>query len=362
MKAAVCHSFGAPLVVEELELASPGPHEVTVRVRACSICHSDLSYLDGAWGGPLPAVFGHEVAGTVEQIGEGVVGVRPGDAVVVTLVRHCGRCYFCGCGRPALCDASFALAERSPLRRNGEEVVQGLRVGGFAEQVVVHSSQAVRLDPEITFTSAAFLACAVATGYGAVVRDAGVRAGTSVVVVGAGGVGLNAVQTASLLGAHPIVAVDVSAEKLPVAKGFGATHALDASRGDVAGAIRELTDGRGADAVLVTVGAVEAVEQAVRLARRGGTVVVVGMPRSGAVAGFDPGGLAHDGKRIVGSKLGSAHPADDLPTLMRLARAGRLRLDELDSGHFTLDEIDDALRHARRADTLRTVIVFEGAS
>jgi S-(hydroxymethyl)glutathione dehydrogenase/alcohol dehydrogenase len=359
MNAAVCRAFGAPLTLANVELEPPGPDEVMVRVQACSICRSDISYVDGLWGGRLPAIFGHEVAGTIERLGAGVEGPRRGDPVVVTIVRHCGRCYFCVRGQPALCEVSFPLDLRSPLQtRDGESLTQGLRVAGFAEFVVVHSSQVIPLDPGIPFTSAAFVTCAVATGFGAVTRDADVRAGNSVVVVGVGGVGMNSIQAAALAGAHPIVAVDVCERKLASARMFGATHTVDPSRADDGEAVRDVTGGRGADAVVVTVGDAQVIEAGIRLARRGGTVVVVGMPASGATVGVDLGQLAHDGRRVVGSKLGSVRPGEDLPRLMNLYRQGRWRLDELDSGRFTLDEINDALDHARRSETLRTVIVF----
>jgi S-(hydroxymethyl)glutathione dehydrogenase/alcohol dehydrogenase len=358
VKAAVCHAFGEPLTLVDVELESPGDDEVMVKVEACSICRSDISYLDGLWGGRLPAVFGHEVAGTIEQLGAGVEDVRRGDPVVVTIVRHCGRCHFCARGQPALCDTSFALDRRSPLRLNGESVSQGLRVAGFAERVVVHSSQVIPLDAAVPFTSAAFVGCAVATGFGAVVRDADVRAGSSVVVVGAGGVGVNSIQAAALVGAHPIVAIEVSEQKLSAAGMFGATHTVDPSRADVAGAVRDVTGGRGADAVVVTVGDAQVIEAGIRLARRGGTVVVVGMPPSGVTVGLDLGELAHDGRRVVGSKLGSVRPAEDLPRLISLYRDGRWRLDELESGRFSLDQINEAVDHARRGETLRTLIVF----
>jgi Zn-dependent alcohol dehydrogenase len=231
-------------------------------------------------------------------------------------------------------------------------------VAGFAERVVVHASQVIPLDPAVPLTSAAFIGCAVATGFGAVVRDADVRAGSSIVVVGTGGVGVNSVQAAALVGAYPIVAVDVSEQKLSAAEMFGATHVLDASNGDVMGAVRALTDGRGADAVVVTVGLAQVIEGAIQLARRGGTVVVVGMPASGVTVGLDLGQLAHDGRRVVGSKLGSVLPGEDVPRLISLYREGRLRLDELDSGRFSLEQVNEAIDHARRGEALRTVIVF----
>ena len=358
-RAAVCHAFGAPLSVEEVELAPPGPGEVSVRLDACAVCHSDLSYLAGWWGGTLPAVFGHEAAGVVTEVGAGVDGIRPGEHAVVGLVRSCGACFFCARGLPALCETRFALDERSPLRlRDGRPVAHGARTAGFAEAVTVHASQVVPVPARIPATSACLLACGVATGFGAVAWTAEVGPGASVVVVGAGGVGLNSVQAAALAGAEPVVAVDVSPAKLEAALGFGATAAVDAGGADVREAVLAATEGRGADVVVVTVGAVPVIEQSLRLARRGGTVVIVGMTADGATAAFDPGALAHDGVRIVGSKVGSVRPAEHLPQLAELYLAGRLKLDELVSREYPLDAINDALDDARGGEALRNVVVL----
>ncbi len=357
MRAAVCHEFGAPLRVEDVELAPPGDGEISVCVRACAICHSDVSLVDGWWGGTLPAVYGHEAAGVVTEVGAGVGRLSPGDSVVVTLVRFCGRCYFCALGLPALCETQFALDETSPLRSSsGAPIAQGLRTAAFAEQVTVHASQAVAVPAEIPAASACLLACGVATGLGAVTGTAKVEAGSSVVVVGTGGVGLNSVQGAALSGAHPIVAVDVSPPKLEVARSFGATHT--AGPADVLETVSRLTEGRGADYVVVTVGAPSVIEQSIPLARRGGAVVIVGMAADGQTASFDPTAVAHDGIRILGSKVGSVRPPVDLPKLAELYLAGRLKLDELVSRKYPLDAINKAFDDARRGEALRNVIVF----
>jgi S-(hydroxymethyl)glutathione dehydrogenase/alcohol dehydrogenase len=341
MRAAVCREFGAPLRLEEVELAPPGPGEVRVRVDACGICHSDVAYADGAWGGALPAVYGHEAAGVVLETGPDVDGVEPGRAVVVSLVRSCGRCELCARGLPALCDASFLLDAHSPL--GGGEIAQGMRVGAFAEEVVVHESQAVPVPDGVPLDRACLLACAVATGWGAVTRDARVEPGASVAVIGTGGVGLNCVQAAAYAGADTIVAVDLSPAKLEAALAFGATDV-----GDVSGA---------ADYVFVAAASGAAFEQGLRMLRRGGTLVAVGMPPSGVVAAFDPADLAHNGQRIVGSKMGSTRPAEDIPALAELYRAGRLKLDELISGRYPLDAVNDAIASARNGAALRNVLV-----
>lgn len=361
MKAAVCYEFGNPLVVEEVEIDPPRAGEIAVRIAACGVCHSDIAYVEGAWGGRLPVVCGHEAAGVVEEVGGGVDGIRVGDHVVVTLVRSCGRCPFCVEGQPALCEATFPLDERSPLRtRDGREIQQGIRVGAFAETVVVHASQAVAVPRDVPLESACLLGCAVVSGFGAVVNTAQVEAGSSVVVIGTGGVGLNSIQGAALAGASTIVAVDVVPSKLAVARAFGATHAIEAA--DASEAVRELTGGRRADYVFVAVGAGGAVEQGLSLVRRGGTLVLVGMPASGVTAELDPTALAHDGQRILGSKLGSTRPEIDIPTLLDLYRDGRLKLDELVSGRYPLEQVNEAFASAAHGGVLRNVIVLDDAA
>jgi Zn-dependent alcohol dehydrogenase len=359
VQAAVCHAFGEPLVVEEIELDAPRRGEVRVRVAACAVCHSDVAYASGAWGGSVPAVYGHEAAGVVEEAGDDAGGLQPGDHVVVTLVRSCAACHTCRRGQPALCETRFPLDERSPLRTTGgTEIAQGLRTAAFAEQVVVHHSQAVTVPRELPLDRACLLACGVVTGYGAVVNTAGMAAGDSAVVIGAGGVGLNCIQGATLVGAGPIIAIDLADGRLAAATAFGATRVVDPAAEDARQVVRGLTGGRGADCVLVAAGSTAAVELALQVVRRGGTVVIAGMPASGATVAFDPGGIAHDGIRILGSKLGSSRPQVDVPALAGLYLEGRLRLDELISSRSPLSAINDALRSAARGEALRAVIAL----
>src|SRR5262245_47028654 len=327
--------------------------EVRVRVHACGGCHSDVALLAGAYGGELPAVYGHEAAGVVTEVGSDVTSVTPGEHVVVGLVRSCGRCAACRRGEPALCAARFRLDAESPISlADGRRAVQGVRCGAFADEIVVHASQAVAVPPDLPAASACLIACAVVTGLGAVERSGAVAPGANVVVVGAGGVGLNAVQGAALAGAGMVVAVDVSPGKLRAAEAFGATHVLTAGP-DLPDRVRELTGGHGADAVLATVGAGAAIEQGLALLARGGTLVVVGMPASGVRVSFEPAQLAHDGQRIVGSKLGTARPHEDVPRIVELYRQGRLRLDELVTATYPLEAIDDAVASTRRGEAVR---------
>jgi S-(hydroxymethyl)glutathione dehydrogenase/alcohol dehydrogenase len=357
MKAAVCREFGKPLVIEEVNLAKPQASELRVKILATAICHSDISYADGAWGGTLPAIFGHESVGVVEEVGAGVSSVKVGDQVVVTLIRSCGHCRGCSRGMPVTCETSFPLDAKSPLTsKSGESIVQAMRTGSFAEYVVVHDSQVVVISKDIKAASASLLACGVITGFGAVTNTAKVEPGSHVVVIGAGGVGLNSVQGARVSGARSIIAVDLSDSKIDAAKKFGATHGVNSGKEDVAKRVQEITDGRGADYVFVTVGAKQAFDSSYGLLA--GTVVLVGMPANGVMSEIDPGTMAAYSQNILGSKMGSARIQIDIPNLIALYEQGRLKLDELVTKTYPLEEINEAIAAVKRGDALRNVIVF----
>ena len=363
MKAAVCRGFRVPLQIEELRLDTLEADEVTVDLAACAICHSDIAFAEGDWGGDLPAVYGHEAAGTVREVGQEVSGLVPGDRVVVSLMRSCGRCYFCERGDAHLCAGEFPGDARPRLHtESGEPVVQAMRTGAFAEQVVVHESQVAVVPNSLPFDIASLLGCGVITGVGAVLDRVRVTPGSSVVVVGTGGVGLNAVQGARAAGADVVVAVDTVSAKREVASSFGATHAVDPAEEDTGAAVRAVTGGRGADYVFVGVGYTPVIEAALGLVRRGGTVVVLGMPASDQAIGVVGVDLVHDDKRILGHKIGSGSGslADVVPRLVALYEDGRLRLDELISGRYPLSEINAAIASSSGGDALRNVIVFDG--
>src|SRR5262249_2732667 len=276
-----------------------------VKVAACAVCHSDIIYAEGGWGGTLPAVYGHEAAGVVVETGEGVRDFQTGDHVVVTLIRSCGSCVACLQGTPVTCETRFPLDKRSPLRRTGgEPLTHGLRTVAFAEYVVVEASQAVAIPKSLPLDSASLLACGVITGVGAVTNTAAMRPGASVVVIGAGGVGLNTIQGAVIAGAGAVIALDVVDAKLEAARRFGATHPLRAGGSAVIDEVRRLCGGRGADYVFVAVGARPAFGQAFAMAARSGAVVLVGIPASGVTVDMDPGNVAGDNQRILGSKMG----------------------------------------------------------
>jgi Zn-dependent alcohol dehydrogenase len=359
MKAAVCREHGKPLAIETLQLDAPQTGEVKIKIAACAICHSDIIYMDGGWGGELPAVYGHEAAGVVEEIGPGVTSVKPGDHVVVTLIRSCGHCYHCAQGDQHICETQFPLDTNSPLHGdNDEKIVHGLRTGAFAEYVVVDTSQVVAIPDSIPLDSASLLACGVITGLGAVVNTAKVESGSSVVVIGTGGVGLNSVQGARLAGARTIIAIDLSSGKLATAMEFGATHTINPDEEDALSTINTLTQGRGADYVFVTVGSTRAIEQSVDFARKGGTICIVGMPPSGALAAFEGVDIANNAKKLIGSKMGSTRLQVDMPRLVELYQQGRLKLDELISNRYPLEQINEAVASVRQGEALRNVIVF----
>ena len=360
MKAAVCHEFGRALSIEEVEIDPPGRGEVQVRLAACAICHSDLIYAEGGWGGPLPAIYGHEAAGVVEAVGPGVATPAPGDHVVVTLIRACGHCFFCRNGAQTLCPTPFARDARAHLRtRDGRRVHQGLRTAAFAERVVVDASQVVAIPATMPLDSASLLACGVITGTGAVLNTARVPAGSSVAVVGTGGVGLNCVQGARLAGADPIIAVDLADAKLDAAMRFGATLAVNAAREDAGRTVRAGTGGRGADYVFVAAGNRAAVALGLGLMRLAGTTVLVGLPPDGETTEIEITGFAGGGHRIMGSKMGSTLLGRDVPRLVDHYRAGRIELDALISRRYRLEEINDAIASVKRNEALRNVIVFD---
>ncbi len=359
MKAAVCREFRKPLVIENLEIDSPGNGEVKVKLAACAICHSDIHYMEGAWGGKLPAVYGHEASGVVEETGPDVALIKPGDHVVVTLIRSCGRCYYCVRGQLNLCESTFPLDRKSPLSdANGAPVVHGFRTAAFAEYALVDQSQVVRIPEAMPLDSASLLACGVITGLGAVVNTARVPAGSSVVVIGTGGVGLNSVQGASLSGAFPIIGVDLADNKLEAAREFGATHTLNPLREDEVNTVRSLTQGRGADYVFVTVGSGPAISSSVGLLRRSGTAVVVGMPAVGIKTEIEALDFADNSQILMGSKMGSARISVDVPKLVALYEQKKLKLDELVTARYALDDINEAISAVKNSEALRNVIVF----
>lgn len=359
IKAAVCHAFGAPMTIEDIELRDPIAGEVEVSLDAVAICHSDITYAGGGWGGSLPAVYGHEAAGIVSAVGAGVTGLAPGDSVVVTLIRACGTCGSCAGGTPVLCETPYD-GDHGPIRTlGGGKLHQAMATGAFAERVVVHQNQVVKISADIPKDAASLIACGVITGVGAVVNAAGLRPGQDVVVIGAGGVGLNAIQGARIAGARRIVAVDMSEEKLAVAREFGATHGVLGTQATPWEAAFEALGGKGAHAVIVTVGAIPAYDQAPRYLGKGGKVIMVGMPHSDAMSTYEPVMLAALGQGMVGSKMGDVVIQRDIPWMVDLYTQGRLKLDELISGRWRLEQINEAIADTKTGSARRNVILFD---
>jgi NDMA-dependent alcohol dehydrogenase len=359
MKAAVCYEFGQPLRVEEVEIDAPRKGEVKVRLAATGICHSDVHLIRGEWGGDLPVVAGHEAAGVVEEVGDDVTLTHPGDRVVVSLIRSCGRCFYCATGSPQQCEGTFALQTESRLRtKRGVPLRQGLLTAAFAEYTIVDQSQVVPVPDDMPLDRAALLACGVITGVGAVTNIARVTPGSSVVVIGLGGVGLNAVQGAVLAGAFPIIALDVLDTKLVAARTFGASHAVNAVRADALSVVKDLTGGRRADYVFVTVGSPAAVAQGLTLVRREGTVAIVGIPDRGAGVPLGIAELVLTGKRVIGCLMGATRLRVDVPRLVALYQQGRLKLDELITARYPLEQINEAIAAMERGEALRNVVVF----
>jgi len=357
MKAAVCYEFGKPLVVEEVDIDPPQKGEVKVRIAATAICHSDIHLIRGELGRRLPIVPGHESAGYIEELGEGVTSVEPGDTVVLSLIISCGRCMQCVTGRSHLCENRWPIPRESRLHnKKGEDLIHMARTASLAEYAIVHESQVVKIPKEMPLDRAALLACGVITGFGAVVNRAQVEAMSSVVVVGTGGVGLNSIQGAALSGAYPIIAVDLSDSKLEAARAFGATHTVKADAEDAVDSVKGLTSGRGADYVFVTVGSTAAVQQGISMSGTRGMTVVVGLAPMGETITLPP--FLPGERTLTSTTMGTTRLSVDVPKLVTLYQAGYLKLDELITGRYPLEQVNEAIESVEKGEALRNVIVF----
>ncbi|WP_018681129.1 alcohol dehydrogenase catalytic domain-containing protein [Actinokineospora enzanensis] len=358
VRAAVLRAQGEPLEVVDIEVPDPGPGQVRVRLVAAGVCHSDLSLADGTLRQPVPAVLGHEGAGVVVAVGDGVTRVAPGDHVVLNWAPPCRECWFCETGEPYLCaHAADAAGVPHATLLDGTPVYPGLGTGAFAEETIVSERAAVRIPEEIPLAQAAVLGCAVLTGAGAVLNTAGVRAGQSVVVVGVGGVGLSVLQAARVAGAGPIIAIDQHAEKEEPARAHGATDFLLSSGGTVK-AVRGLTDGRGADVSFECVGLPVTIRMAWSASRRGGHVVVVGVGSAMQMVEFSALELYFFGRTLTGCQYGSSDPDVDVPRLLDLIADGRLDVAGLVTDEIGLGGIEDAFDRLRAGKGGRTLVRF----
>lgn len=363
-KAAICREINQPVVVEEIEVESPRRGEVMIRLAACGVCHSDYSVTTGTIPFPPPVVLGHEGAGIVVEVGEGVTGIAVGDAVVSSFVSMCGKCRYCQTGRPQLCDQAAKAAYTLPdgtvrtKDRQGNPLNIFSGCGVMAEFATLHTDNVVKIDKDIPLDRAALVSCGVMTGVGAVVNTARVAPGSIAVVFGCGGVGLNAIQGCALAGAAMIVAVDTSEAKLEMARQFGATHVLNAkAEENVVKALRKLTGG-GADYAFECVGYGEVAAQAYGCLRKGGTAVVVGVASQKDNTTVRTASLTFEEKTLTGSYFGSARPREDFPRLLALYRNKRLKLDELITRTYTIDEAPQAFADLASGKNARGVIVF----
>lgn len=364
MKGAVCYEFGKPLVIEELKLDPPGKGEVRVKVAACAICHSDIHSALGEHNPiTLPAVGGHEIAGYIDEVGEGVNYVKPGDPVIVSIpMNGCGYCLPCLSGQSYNC-VNHPLKLAAPGRytnKKGQRLWQFAGdIAGFVEYTTVSEHHVVKIPEDMPLDRACLLACGVISGFGAVVNRAKVKPFDSVVVVGTGGVGLNAIQGARFSGAHPIIAVDIADNKLEMARVFGATHTINSKvEEDPVKKVREITNNLGADFVIVAVAGVEILRQAFSMSGRNGMTVVIGHAGKEMMCDFDATEFV-GGRMMTGSAMGVTRPRLDIPRLIDLYRNGRLLLDELISEHYPFEEINEAIEDAKKGDALRNVLMFQ---
>jgi S-(hydroxymethyl)glutathione dehydrogenase/alcohol dehydrogenase len=359
LKAAVCYETGKPLVVEEVDIDPPKASEVKVKIAATAVCHSDIHMFKGELPFKPPLVGGHESAGYVDEVGEGVTGFQPGDRVVISLMTNCGKCKYCRTGRSWLCNAAWPLEKEARMHnKKGQDLPQPFKIGSFAEYNIVHESGLIKIPDDMPFDRASLLACGVITGFGAVVNRAKPEVMSSCVIIGCGGVGLNAVQGAAISGAYPIIAVDIVDDKLKAARTFGATHTANSSRGDAVKEIQALTDG-GSDYVFVTVGSVNAISQAVSMSGPRGMTVIVGLPGFQNILEIPPFVFIKDERMLTGSYMGSTQYQTEIPKLVELYKAGILKLDELITARYPLDDINKAIELVERGKALRNVIMFE---
>jgi S-(hydroxymethyl)glutathione dehydrogenase / alcohol dehydrogenase len=362
MKAAVLNDYGS-LDVEDVQIDAPQPGEVRLHIGATGVCHSDYHVIKGEWRYGLPIILGHEAAGVVEAVGEGVSGINVGDHAVLSFRPACGVCRMCAQGRSVLCEGRtgdrFKMHDGTArVHRDGQDLNVLARVGSFAEQVVVPAEQVVPVRKDVSMDVLALIGCAVTTGVGAVVNAAKVEPGSTVAVIGCGGVGLNVIQGANLVSASRIIAVDLLDNKLEYARQFGATDTVNASQGDAVEQVKALTGG-GVDYAFEVIGNGKTVEQAIQMTRVAGTACIVGMAPQGTVSSFDPLAFVNRETKLIGTWYGSARPRIDFPRMVELMLAGRLKVNELISRRYSLDQINEGFERLGRGEVARGVIVFE---
>jgi len=362
VKAAVMRASKAPLELEEVRIDEPGPGEVLLRTAASGICHSDLHVIEGDLPVPPPCILGHEPAGIVDAVGEGVSGFAPGDHVIGCLTAWCGVCRFCTQGRPYLCPTQFAgrLPGAKPrlAGSNGAPINQFANLSSFAERMLCPERSLVKIRDDMPLDRASLIGCGVTTGLGAVLNTVHVPAGASVVVIGCGGVGLAAIQGARIVGAGRIIAVDTQPWKFELARALGATDCVDAKAGDPVAAVHQRTGG-GADFAFECIGLIPTVQQAVAMTGRGGTTVLVGVVPLTQLVPISAADVTLQEKKITGSYMGSNRFRFDMPRYVDFYLDGRLKLDEMISSRIALDQVNEGFERMRKGEAARQVILFD---
>jgi S-(hydroxymethyl)glutathione dehydrogenase / alcohol dehydrogenase len=362
-KAAVLYEVKKPVVVEDVDLMEPGPHEVRVKWAANGVCHSDLHVITGDYPHPLPVVLGHEAAGVVEKIGAGVESVKPGDHVCSSYIPSCGKCWYCIGGQPTMCALRdkprwFMLDGTTRFTRNGQGLHHFLQVAGYATHSVLPEVSVIPIRKDAPLDVVCLVSCGVLAGAGPVFNRAKVPPGASVAVWGCGGVGLNTVQMARLMGAGKVIAVDVMKQKLAWAEEFGATHVVDASKDDPVAAVQAISGMGGVDYAFEIVGTQKTIEQALLATHRGGTCVVVGVSPAGTRISIDPG-LFLQQRVLTGSSFGGGRQRTDVPMLIDLYMTGKYRLNELITRKVPLTELNHAFDLMLAGEVKRSVVVYE---
>ena len=360
MKAAVIRAVQQPLSIEEVQIDNPKSHEVLVKTAACGVCHSDLHYIDGYYTAPFPAILGHESAGVVEKVGSEVTYVKPGDHVITCLSVFCGHCEFCTTGRPFSCEnPEVARGDDEPprLSQNGGTMNQFYSLSSFAEQMLIHEHALVRIRKDMPLDRAALIGCGVTTGFGAVINTARIKVGSTVAVIGCGGIGLSAINGAAIAGAGRIIAVDIKGSKLNLAKHFGATDVVNAAETDPVEAVKEMSAG-GVEYSFEALGTKKTAEQAFQMLRTSGMATVIGMVPEKQVIEISAADLLAD-KVLRGSNMGSNAFRVDMPRFVEFYLDGKLKLDDMISRRIKLEQINEAFDEMKQGEVARSVIVFD---
>ena len=360
MKAAVFREVNKPMEIEEISVSKPGPREVLIRTKAAGICHSDLHFWNGSYPGQVPMVLGHESAGVVEQVGSDVHYVKPGDHVITCLSVFCGHCEQCLTGHMSLCnepETNRTKEEAPRLSHNDQPLTQFAQLGSFAEMMLVHEHALVKVREDMPMDRAALIGCGVTTGIGAVIHTAKVEPGSTVAVIGCGGIGLSAINGAALAGAARIIAVDMVPSKLELARKFGATDVVDASDGEAVGKVIEMTGG-GVHYSFEAIGLKATAEQAFQMLRAGGTATVIGMIPPGQMVSLHGVDFLSE-KKIQGSFMGSNRFRVDMPRFIDFYLQGKLHLDDLISNRIALTDINEGMEALKSGEIARSVIMFD---